>query len=199
MLVYKAYRFELKFNNNEETLLKKHAGTARFAFNWGLSKRIELYENNKGKDRFTDAMQQYKELTIEKKNKFAWMYEVSKCAPQEALRDLDIAYKNFFRGLKKNQKVGFPKFKKYGINDSFRLYGSIKVFDKNHAKYPKRVQLPKLGKMRLKENPIKLEKKIDQGKIKILSATLVRRAHKWFVNLAVVIARNPLEELPDCI
>jgi predicted nucleic acid-binding protein len=26
------------------------------------------------------------------------MYEVSKCAPQEALRDLDRAYKNFFEG-----------------------------------------------------------------------------------------------------
>jgi transposase len=63
------------------------------------------------------------------------MYEVSKCAPQEALRDLDKAFANFFRRVKQkkqgklNGKVGFPRFKKRknGLG-SFRLTGSIHVF-----------------------------------------------------------------------
>jgi putative transposase len=59
------------------------------------------------------------------------MYEVSKCAPQEALRDLDRAFKNFFSNLKKGKKPGFPKFKKKGLHDHFRLTGSIKVNEKS--------------------------------------------------------------------
>lgn len=94
------------------------------------------------------------------------MYEVSKCAPQEALRDLDRAFTNFWRRRKKNQ-VGFPKFKKKGRNDSFRLYGSIRVFEKA-------VQLPRLGRIRVKEKP--------QIKGQILSATVSRRADRWFVS-----------------
>lgn len=52
-----------------------------------------------------------------KQTELPWMYEVSKCAPQEALRDLDVAFKNFFRRvqLKKEGKwrghPGYPKFK----------------------------------------------------------------------------------------
>ncbi|MBU3934170.1 MAG: helix-turn-helix domain-containing protein, partial [Candidatus Omnitrophica bacterium] len=37
MLVQQAYRYELKPNNKQRTLLAKHAGTARFAYNWGLA------------------------------------------------------------------------------------------------------------------------------------------------------------------
>ena len=74
------------------------------------------------------------------------MYEVSKCAPQEALRNLDRAYDHFFRRVRLKRAgqgtgpIGFPKFKskKHGPG-SFRLTGSIKVF--NSA-----IQLPRLGK-----------------------------------------------------
>ena len=129
-----AYKLELKINNKQRTLLSKHAGTARFTWNWGLAQRIELYSTSK---QSTDAMKQHKVLNALKKSDFPWMYEVSKCAAQEALRDLDRAYKNFFRKNKKSNKsnksnkFGFPKFKKKGRNESFRLTGTIKLY-KNH-------------------------------------------------------------------
>jgi putative transposase len=89
--------------------LDKHAGAARFGYNWGLALRIELCEKEK---KSTNAIEQHKILNRLKSTQFPWMYEVSKCAPQEALRDLDKAFKGFFRGLKQSQKIGFPKFKK---------------------------------------------------------------------------------------
>lgn len=98
------------------------------------------------------------------------MYEVSKCAPQEALRDLDRAFKNFFRGLKQTQKIGFPKFKKKSFSDSFRLTGTIKIKNKE-------IQLPRLGFIRLKEK--------SQVKGKILSATVCREADRWYASVAV--------------
>ncbi len=169
MLINRAYRYELKPNVAQATALAKHAGTARFAYNWGLAQRIEMYEKDKKQ---TNAIEQHKHLNSLKETLYPWMYEVSKCAPQEALRDLDKAFKNFFRGLKTSHQIGFPKFKKKGLKDSFRLTGTIKVKDKE-------IQLPRLGSVRLKERS-----KVEG---KILSATVSRRANRWFVSLSVEV------------
>lgn len=165
MKINRAYRYELKPNASQKILLAKHAGSARFAYNWGLSLRIELYEKEK---KSTNAIEQHKILNRLKSTQFPWMYEISKCAPQEALRDLDKAFKNFFRGLKQSQTVGFPKFKKKSYRDSFRLTGTIKI--KNRE-----IQLPRLGLIRLKESS-----KVDG---KILSATVSREADRWYVSV----------------
>lgn len=166
MKINRAYRYELKPNMAQRILLAKHAGCARFAYNWGLAQRVALYQEEK---KSTNAMAQHKTLNQLKKTEFPWMDEVSKCAPQEALRDLDRAFKNFFAGLKAGMKVGFPKFKKKGIHDSFRLTGIIKFIGKA-------VQLPRLGVILLKEKP-------NAGG-RILSATVSREADRWFVSLS---------------
>ncbi|MGD9395300.1 MAG: RNA-guided endonuclease TnpB family protein [Candidatus Thorarchaeota archaeon] len=170
MLIHRAHRYELDPNNRQRTHLTKHAGCARFACNWGLEQRIHLYKTKEGKERFTNAIEQHKALNKLKKTQFPWMYDVSKCAPQEALRDLHQAFRNFYRGLKTGSHIGFPRFKKKGINDSFRLTGAIRVFTKA-------VQLPRLGRIRLKEEP-------SVGG-RILSATVTRKADRWFVSLTV--------------
>ncbi len=178
MLVHKAYKYELDPNNKQMTSLHQHAGVARFTYNWGLEQRIELYKNNQGNDRFTDPMKQHKFLTSVKKTQFPWMYECSKCAPHEALRDLGRAFKNFYRGLKNGKRIGFPKFKSKGTNDSFRLYGTIRFEGR-------KIQLPRIGKIRIKE------KRKQYFKGRILSATVRRRANRWFVSVTVE------EKIPD--
>ena len=100
ILRQRGYKFELHLNNQERTLLQKGAGIARFTWNWGLAERIKRYKDNKGDERYTDAMKQHKLLNSLKKTEFSWMYEVSKCIPQEALRDLEQAFRNFYCGLK---------------------------------------------------------------------------------------------------
>jgi putative transposase len=167
MLINSAYRYELDPNSHQSILLAKHAGAARFAYNWGLSRRIALWEQEKKR---INAIEQHKELNALKGVDFPWMYEVSKCSPQEALRDLERAFQNFFRGLKTGRKIGFPKFKKKGRHDSFRLTGAIHVLERH-------IQLPRLGKIRAKETTAL------QGRI--LSATVSREADRWFVSLAV--------------
>lgn len=167
MLIKKAYRYELKPNIFQQILLAKHAGAARFAYNWGLALRMQMYEKDKS---YTNAIEQHKLLNSLKAADFSWMYEVSKCAPQEALRDLDKAFKCFFRGLKSGKFVGFPKFKKKGNRDRFRLTGTIKI-------NKKQIQLPRLGALRLKEQSN------VQGKI--LCAQLSKEADRWFVSILV--------------
>ena len=186
MLIKKAYRYELDPNNSQRSSLAQHAGVARFAYNWGLEQRIARYKNNQGDARFTDAMKQHKLLTSLKKTEFPWMYETSKCAPQEALRDLHRAFKNFYRGIKKGRKIGFPRFKRRGVSDSFRLYGTIRFHERV-------IQLPKIGKIRLKEK----REKYHGGRI--LSVTVRRRANRWFVSVTVeetILDPQPVRGVP---
>ena len=176
MKVVRGYKTELDLNDEQRTSCLKHAGAARFAYNWGLARSIEVY---RATGKRPNAIALHKELNALKKTDFPWMYEMSKCAPQEALRDLDTAYKNFFGRveLKKQGKwkgkLGFPTFKKKskGIG-SFRLTGSIKVFEKS-------VQLPRLGIVRLHE------KSYIPTDAKILSATVSEQAGRWFVSIQV--------------
>ena len=137
MKIIRAYKTELDLNNKQRTACLNHAGTSRFAYNWGLGRRIDAYKNE-GKS--LNAIDLHKELNKLKKTDFLWMYDISKCAPQEALRNLGKAFINFFKGNAK-----YPKFKskKKGIG-SFRLTGSIKIFDDS-------IKLPRLGILKLKE------------------------------------------------
>ena len=141
-MILLGFKTELHTNNKQRTLLSKHAGAARFTYNWGLHQKKIAHEN---KQKTPKSMDLHKKLAILKQTDFPWMYEVSKCAPQEALRNLDKAYDNFFRRVKnKSKNKGFPKFKsKRNGMGSFRLYGIIKVQEKY-------IQLPRLGKLKLK-------------------------------------------------
>ena len=114
------------------------------------------------------------------------MYLVSKCAPQEALRDLDKAFENFFRRVKLKKagklrgKVAHPKFRsrRHGVG-SFRLRGTIKVFHRH-------TQVPCMGRLKLKEHGY-----LPREGVKILSATVSEKAGRWFVCVQVE------EEIPD--
>lgn len=184
MLIQHGYKTEIAPNNNQIVLLHKNVGAARFAYNWALNIKQKAF---KAKVKIPNAIELHRELNKLKKTDLPWMYEVSKCSPQEALRNCDTAFKNFFRRCKqKKEKKGFPKFKskKSGLG-SFRLTGTIKVT----SKY---IQLPRLGKIRLKEhNYLPLN-------AKILGAIISERAGRWFVSLQVEEEINQISK-PTCM
>jgi putative transposase len=127
--------------------------------------------------RLPTAIDLHRELNGLKKTKFSWMYESSKCAPQEALRDLDAAFRNFFE-----KRAGFPRFKgrKRGAG-SFTLTGAIRVG-------PDVVRLPRIGWVRLKERGY------VPSRVHINSATVSERAGRWFVSISV--AKEVPEHVP---
>ncbi len=94
------------------------------------------------------------------------MYEVSKCAPQEALWDLQTAYSRFWRGLSSH-----PTFKsKRRSPKSFRVAGTVRV---GHNF----VKIPRLGRIRLKE------KRYIPESVHVNSSTISERAGRWFVSI----------------
>src|SRR5215472_12256813 len=94
MRVMRAYKTELDLNNWQVTACKRHAGAARYAYNWGLARKQEIYTAT-GKS--PSAIDLHHELNALKQTELSWMYQVSKCAPREALRNLDHAFAHFFR------------------------------------------------------------------------------------------------------
>jgi IS605 OrfB family transposase len=177
MHITRGYKTELDLNNKQMTACKQHAGAARFAYNWGLKRKQDVYRTT---GRSISAIDLHRELNALKPREFPWMYEVSKCAMQEALRDLDTAFRHFFRRcrLKKagqwKGKCGYPRFKskKQGLG-GFRLTGSIHVSADT-------IQLPRLGRLRLKEHGY-----LPTTGVHILSATVSEQAGRWFVSLQV--------------
>ena len=177
MLIVRAYKAELALNNVQVTACKKHAGAARWAYNWGLQVKQEQYKATK---KSPTAIELHRELNAPKKTDVPWIYQVSKCAPQEALWNLDAAFAHFFGrcALKKQGKwkgkLGYPqvKTKKKGLG-SFRLTGRIVVSDKA-------IVLPRLGWLRLKERGY-----LPTSDVQILSATVSEQAGHWYVSVQV--------------
>ena len=104
----KAYKFRIYPNKQQEILIQKTFGSCRFVFNHYLAKRIEMYKNDKSSLNYNACSKDLTKL----KREILWLTEVDSTALQSSLKDLDIAYQNFFRRLKqRDTKAGFPKFK----------------------------------------------------------------------------------------
>ena len=133
---------------------------------------------------YPNAMTLHKILISKKEEEFPWMYDVSKWSPQNALIALQDAYERFFKIIKDPKKkrkskkskkkkkgiYGFPKRKKRDKKDSFTVDTPVIVTNKD-------IQLPKIGKIRLKERGY-----IPEGKPK--KATVSRKGDRWFVSVS---------------
>ncbi len=154
----KSFKTKLNLNNRQRTLMAKHAGVARHAWNWGLATCKEIYEAG---GKLPTAIDLHKKLVAEVKSQNPWYYEVSKCAPQEALRHLNKAFKRFW-----NVKgTGFPKFKKKNVKDSFYLEGSIRISGN-------RLKLPRIGWVKSYEQLPPVNPK---------NVTISKRAGDWYI------------------
>ncbi len=174
MLVHQAFRYELAPIASQRMALANHAGAARWAWNWGLSVRRKAWQRRR---QTMNAMELHRLLNqLKRTPRNAWLYEVSKCAPQEALRDLDRAYASYWRGRKTGRRVGLPRWKKRGrCPDRFRLTGVIRV-------EPGAVVLPRIGRVATKESTRKFAGRV-------LSVTCRREADRWYCSLTVEVDR----------
>ena len=168
MIVNQAFRYELDPNTTSRGAPARPAGTARFAYDWGLELCRACLE---AEERLPGGMTLHRLWNRWKGDNAPWWAEVSKRAPREALRDPDRAFRNFWRGRKAGRPVGFPRFRKKGRDDRFRLTGAVSVL-------PRAVVLPRPGPIRTKEPTVK-----SRGRI--LSATVGREADRWYVSLTV--------------
>ena len=160
----RAHKITLKLNNKQKTYMAKASGCARFAYNWALAEWQKEYAA--GKKPNEAAMR--RSLNAVKTTEFPWMLEVTKCAPQMAIKDLGKAFQNFFA-----KRTGYPKFKKKGLHDSFTLSNDqTKICGK-------RLRIPNLGLVKMRE-----ELRFDG---KLLWVTVSRSGNDWCASVSVEI------------
>lgn len=170
MKILRAYKTELDPTNKQRTMFNNCAGAARFVYNWALADRIERYE--KGSP--TNHYEQKRRFNALKGEQFPWIYEVPYTLQEQAFRNLDVAYKNFFRRVKKEKTPRFPKFKNRRTPKHFTLRGSIHIEED-------RIKLPVIGWIRLKERSYLP----SENDAKLLSVTISERANRWYVSAQI--------------
>ena len=172
--MYVARRIRLRPSRAQRKALAKAAGCARWAYNWALNRKIEAYEAvGKSPSAVTlhKELNRLKQLPVEAGG-VPWMYESSKCAPQEALRDLDAAMGHFFRRVKSGSTPGFPRFKaKRPGHGHFRLTGTIRLDDSH-------LQIPHTGRIRIAPDDRGYAPNGDYG-----SVSLVQEHGEWFASV----------------
>ncbi|MBV9116178.1 MAG: helix-turn-helix domain-containing protein [Acetobacteraceae bacterium] len=177
-----AHKVALDPTKAQAEYFARAAGVARFAWNWSLARWRQEYalwrEYQCGPKPSELALR--RELNALKDEAFPWMRGVTKNAPQQAIKNLGAAFKNFFEGSAK-----FPQFKKKGASrDSFRADSGPPDKVSNAVEADgKRVRLPIIGWVRTRE--------ALRFKGRIKSATVSLEADRWFVSLTVEMDHVP--------
>ena len=137
----RAYKFRIYPNKSQEEIIQKTFGCVRYVYNHYLAMRKEKYEIDKTTFNYYACSS---DLTSHKKDK-KWLSEVDATALQSSIRDLDVAYQNFFRRVKIGDKPGYPRFK--SKRDNRKSFKS-KVTGSNIRLLDRHIRLPKLGNIK---------------------------------------------------
>jgi putative transposase len=173
----RVHKIKLNPNKAQAIYFAKACGVARHAYNWALAEWKAQYEAGQ-KPNEAALRRQYNAI---KHVEFPWALEVTKCAPQQAIKNAGTAFKNFFCRIKKGakgRKAGYPKFKKKGVRDSFRAdNGPQKKGESAVAVDGKRIKLPIIGWVRMREQ-VRFAGRIQ-------STVVSRRADGWYISVLV--------------
>ena len=163
-----AHKIALRANNKQKTYFSKAAGVARFAYNWALTEWNKQYEAYKADSSLPKPSQAAlrRQLNSIKRERFPWMLEVTKNAPQMAIIQLGEAFVNFF-----SKRAQYPQYRKKGVHDRFSLTNDQFKLDDS------RIRIPNSGWVRMRESL--------RFSGKIMSATISREADHWFVSITV--------------
>lgn len=158
-----AFKFQLRPGGQQEREMRRFAGACRFVFNRALARQNENHEvGNKyipyGK--MASWLVEWKNAT-----ETQWLKDAQSQPLQQSLKDLERAYKNFFR-----KRAAFPRFKKRGQNDAFRYPQGVKLDQENS-----RIFLPKLGWMRYRNS------RQVTGVVK--NVTVSQSCGKWYISI----------------
>ena len=158
----RVHKIKLNPNQDQEIYFRKACGVARHAYNWALATWKRQYEVGE-KPNEANLRKQYNAI---KPVEFPWALEVTKCAPQQAIKNAGTAYKNFFDRLKK------------GLRDSFRADNGPATKGANALPADgKKIKLPIIGWIRMRE-AVRFSGTIQ-------STTVSHMADGWYISVLV--------------
>jgi len=165
-VIQKTFSYRLKPSKNQSSLLAQFAGSARYIYNFGLALIKEALDNEQKVPQYVDIANMLPKLKEDPETE--WLKKVHSQVLQQSLKNLENAFKHFFRRLRNKERPGFPRFKKKGDNDSFRYPQGTKCENS-------KVFLPKIGWVKYNNSrPI-------EGLIK--QATIKREGQHWNIHI----------------
>ena len=171
----RAYKYRIYPTDEQKVLLAKTFGCCRFVYNWALKLKIEVYKQEKKSIGNVELINRMKR---ELKTEHEWLGKVNSQALQSSLRNLDTAFKNFFRDT---HAVGFPKLKSKKDRQSFQCPQHCVVdFGKGTITIPKVKDIPAVFHRKFK------------GMVKTVTISMTP-SRKYF---ASVLVDTDIEELP---
>jgi len=160
-----AFKFELRPSVLQKRQMRRFAGSCRFVYNKALALQKQRHEQGEKKLGYVGLC---KRLTEWRNSaEMSWLAEAPVHPLQQALKDLERAYANFFA-----KRADFPRFKKKGQSDGFR-YPDPKQIKLDQAN--SRILLPKLGWLRDRKSRDVL------GEVK--NVTVGHSCGKWSVSI----------------
>ncbi len=164
----RAYRYRLYPTASQAAVIEQHIGAARFVYNWSLALRKRYYRLfNKSVNWVVITNHMVRRL----KKRHSWLYDISHMSLIQAIRNMDRAYRNFFRDGR-----GFPRFKsKHRSRQSYQMINAIRL-DGNRIKLHKMKQLVRIRGYRGLEIP--------KEQIKTVTVSRDRAGH-YYVSVLV--------------
>ena len=164
MKAYKSFKFELRPTKKQDNFFSQTVGCCRYVWNKGLELKKKMWDKEKKNiSRF-----ELDKILTEDKSKLDWLRIPPSQALQQVNKNLDLAFKSLFR-----KKGGYPKFKKRGVNDNFRLPQGITLLQQLSGKVGV-VKLPKVGMVKFTKT------REVEGKIRFV--TIIRKCGKWYIS-----------------
>jgi putative transposase len=166
--MFRAYKFRLWTNANQERELGIMLETHRRLYNAALAQRQWFYDEWQISRSYEDQSGWFKDEREDNR----WFAAINFSSAQATLRRLDKAFANFFRRVKAGEEPGYPRFKSADRFDSvlFPSHGDGIRLKGN------RLRVQHVGTIR-----VCLHREAE-GKIKTLC--LKREADKWFLVVA---------------
>jgi len=160
-----AYKYEIRPNGEQERRMRRCAGSCRFVFNKALALQKKRYERGEPKLSYAGLCK----LLTQWRNgtETPWLADAPTHPLQQALKDLERAYQNFFA-----RRAHFPRFKRKGQGERFR-YPDAQQFKVDQGN--SRLFLPKLGWLRYRNSRAML------GVVK--NITLSRSCGRWYASI----------------
>lgn len=112
-IVQRAYQYRFYPDVEQENILARTFGCARYVYNWGLRLRTDAFYEHQERIGYAGTCKLLTALKQEMDK--PWLSECSNVVLQQSLSNLDTAFKNFFQGRAK-----YPTFKKRGNKQSAR-------------------------------------------------------------------------------
>jgi putative transposase len=170
---------KLKLNKSQKLLMAKHAGIARFTYNWGLATWKDFYESGLKPNKYILK----KFFNNHVKPQLDWIKEKGICQKitQYSFDNLGTAFEKFFKG-----KSQYPQFKKKGRNDSFTIDAGGKAIPVGGTS----LKLPTIGWVKTYEG-------LPHTTCK--SITISRVASDWFVAFAYEQKHEPTPKQQEIV